>query len=146
VIQRAASAGHAVFVADRGQRGDGGRAQQVLVEQRHHQRRHARIVGLAERLDGGKGEEEIVGSGNLRERIDGFRGADGAQRFDGVEADVFVRVLERRDQLGGGFLGLQLAGGRGPRASSGWRPCPDSSCTSGATTVRPAAINTRSAR
>ncbi len=61
-----------------------------------------------------------------------------------MEADVLVRIVERGDQVRRGFLRLQLAERqRGMHAQVG--RLSESIVTSGSTTVRPAAIRTRSA-
>ena len=46
----------------------------------------------------GKREEEIAGLRDARQRLDGFRRAQPAERLDGVEPDVGVRVVERADE------------------------------------------------
>ena len=109
MIERPRERRHAVFVANRCQRFDGRGPQQLLVEQRDHQRRDARIVGLAQGLDCGKREEEIVGGRDLRERIDRFGGAETSQCLDGVEADVFVRIVQGIDEHRRRFVRVQLA-------------------------------------
>ncbi len=67
--------------------------------QEGYQRRHgAGVSDPRQRVDGGKHQKDVVAGGDGGQPLDGVRGAQPAKRFERVEADVRILVVERAHQ------------------------------------------------
>ena len=78
-------------------------------QQRHQARRDAASLIWASASMAGNARKKSSRLGDVGERVDGVGGAQPAERFDGVEADVDVGIVQRADQRVDGGRVLLLA-------------------------------------
>ena len=84
----------------------------------------AAVADLRQGVDGGEGQEEVAGFGDVGERLDRVGRAEPAEGLDRMEAHVRVGIAQRRDQRGRRPPAVAARPAPAPPASAGRHRAP----------------------